>query len=210
MSQTLHHSFVRRAVSLVVLALLVPLAVALGAGSASAYTYSNGGRVGTVSMPAVIGTHQHICNPIYQQIYNASTGTYTTYTYQSCSTSPALYFRRPLVGRSPSSRGNQTVQWSILVQRYDNGWYTHTRRDLNFRIDAGASRVALPDQLIVPSKAYYLRVVMALVWRNASTGRVLAAKRMSFVQQGDYVCQTSFAGCSARTAGWIYIRDPQA
>jgi hypothetical protein len=33
---------------------------------------------------------------------------------------------------------------------------------------------------------------------------------MSFVQQGDYVCQTSFAGCSARTAGWIYIRDPQA
>lgn len=171
------------------------------AGSASAYHVSSGGSPGTVSVPAVVGTH-------YRQSQNLcywQNG--VCYPYQTYYWNPVLQFQADTVSRSPLTTGAQSIERAIFVYRYDGGWQMQAGADQTFTIPAGTSRVSLPQRWVYPTKAGYLKAEMYLTWRNPSTGKVLGVRKIVFDQAYDYNCATQYP-CQAHQGGYIWLVRP--
>ncbi len=178
---------VRRLPALALVALVVALlAVLAPAPQADAYHYTRHNRPGSVAVPTVIGTHVYTCS--------------------YCGWSPAIQVPPFDVGRSAGSSGTQDVVVRVVVQRWDgSAWAHQTTKDRYYAIGRGAARTRIPELVLVPTRAYYLRVSVVVAWADRTTGRGLGSFA-ALLDQRDYACHTRFP-CEAGN-GYVWLRSP--
>jgi hypothetical protein len=171
--------------ALVTTVAVVLATLSLTATSASAYTPTNTGRVGAVTVYRAAGTHMEAC---------VGCGYYT----------PAINVPGPVVGRSPATSGAQNLVAIWQVQYWDGArWVQLVNKQLSFRINAGQSAIRLPQQAFILRQAGYLRVNLAFAWGTLA-GTQLGSKVVEMNQQGDYTCATSMP-CQTGP-GWVWLR----
>lgn len=165
---------------------------------ADAYTYFKASKPGkVVVLDQVQGTHYQICVG-----YVVIDGI----RYPVCTWNPALLVPQTRIARSPATKAAQklTVTWQL--QRYDNGWYTHTQQSWAYNIPKGKNSVRTTTWFPIPTKALYMRMVLRVKWKSAKTGKTLGSYRAVFNEARDYRCATRFP-CQVM-ADSIWLKSP--
>jgi hypothetical protein len=163
--------------------------------SAEAYTYYRASKAGkVVVLDQVQGTH-------YQQCvgYIVIGGV----RYPNCTWSPALIAPQNRIARSSATESAQRVTVTWYLQRYEGGWYTHTKRALVYTIPKGTSSIRTHDWFVIPTKSLYMRMVLKVNWKSAKTGKTLGAYRAVFNEARDYRCVTRYPCQVAADSIWL-------
>lgn len=170
---------------------MVLVALAATSKPAAAYTHSRSGNPGGVDAYKAQGSHL--------AIYCGIAG-YSCYT-------PWVIAQGPVVYRSSSSTGTQTITVLYTFERWNgSGWVRTAQKTATRYLYAGYSRVQMPRGDYTPNGNGYFRVHTTIAWANSNDTVVFGMRNLQYDQVGDYSCNTNLTSKCNASNGWVYLQ----
>ena len=182
-------SKVRRGLLVACLVILVTIPLSNAAAGARVILVSKG-RPGRVVTYRVQGSHYGVSCP-----------------YTTC-WQPWVVGRGARVYRSPRTSGNQDILVRYILQRWDGSdWVFQSKKDHFGRVPRGYSYDRFPRLNFLPTRARYLRVLVAVAWARSSGG-ALGTRVFLLNRRAEYVCNTNFTSSCKTGPGWVWLVSP--